>query len=226
MTILELSQLEIRYPHDEFHLNVPSLQVESKEKVALIGPSGSGKTSLMNVIAGIMLPEAGDVYFDGVKVNALSDRERRQFRLSRIGFIFQDFGLINYLSALDNILHTYRINPALQLKKSVIERAHSLADSLGVSSLLHKFPHTLSQGEKQRLAICRALLTQPQLILADEATGNLDPANKNKILEKLFSAVDEHNATLVVVTHDHALLSHFDRTIHMDDLTGRAQSHA
>ena len=92
MTILELSQLEIRYPHDEFHLNVPSLQVESKEKVALIGPSGSGKTSLMNVIAGIMLPEAGDVYFDGVKVNALSDRERRQFRLSRIGFIFQDFG--------------------------------------------------------------------------------------------------------------------------------------
>ena len=226
MTILELSQLEIRYPHDEFHLNVPSLQVESKEKVALIGPSGSGKTSLMNVIAGIMLPEAGDVYFDGVQVNALSDRERRQFRLSRIGFIFQDFGLINYLSALDNILHTYRVNPALQLEKSVIERAHFLADSLGVSSLLHKFPHTLSQGEKQRLAICRALLTQPQLILADEATGNLDPANKIKILEKLFSAVDKHNATLVAVTHDHALLSHFDRTIDMDDLTGRAQAHA
>ncbi len=226
MTVLALNQVEIRYPHDAFHLCLESLQIQKKEKVALIGPSGSGKTSLLNVIAGITLPSAGEVRFDDVSINTLSDKERRQFRLSNIGFVFQDFGLINYLSALDNILHIYRINSALQLEKSVIERAHFLAESLGVASSLPKYPDTLSQGEKQRIAICRALLTQPKLILADEATGNLDPANKVKILKQLFSAVEQNNASLVAVTHDHALLPHFDRTVRMEDLGIGSQAHA
>ena len=218
--MIKLHGVEIRYPDDAFHLRIPGLKIDTREKVAIIGPSGSGKTTLMNAVAGILLPEKGEIRFDEIVVNRLSDTARRKFRLSHIGFVFQDFGLIEYLSTLDNILHPYRINDALVLAAAVRNRAYDLADSLAVGGLLHKFPCTLSQGEKQRVAICRALLTQPHLILADEATGNLDPDNKLRILELLFAAVDKQGATLVAVTHDHALLPYFDRVIRMDELSG------
>jgi putative ABC transport system ATP-binding protein len=218
--MIEFSRVEIRYPDDTFHLRIPFLRVDTKEKLAVIGPSGSGKTTLMNVIAGIHLPENGEVHVGETVVNNLTDTARRQFRLANIGFVFQDFGLIEYLSTLDNILHPYRINNALELNDIVRKRAYELAESLAVERLLRKFPGTLSQGEKQRVAICRALLTQPQLILADEATGNLDPENKIKILELLCAAVDSQGATLIAVTHDHALLPYFDRVIRMDEITG------
>ena len=218
--MIELKDISIRYRNDAFRLDIPSLRVSGSEKLAIIGPSGSGKTTLLNVIAGIHLPERGDVRVGAVAVNRLNDSARRQFRLTHIGFVFQDFGLIEYLSTLDNILHPYRINSALELTPAVRTRARELAEHLGVGSLLHKYPGTLSQGEKQRVAICRSLLTQPRLILADEATGNLDPDNKVRILDLLFAAVNRQEATLIAVTHDHALLPRFDRVVRMDRISG------
>ena len=216
--MIELNDVVIRYANDAFDLRIPLLHVPAREKLAVIGPSGSGKTTLMNTIAGILLPDQGEIRVDGTAVNRLADTARRKFRLTHIGFVFQDFGLIEYLSTLDNILLPYRINTALVLDRTVTERAHELAGLLAVERLVHKFPGTLSQGEKQRVAICRALVTRPRLILADEATGNLDPDNKIRILELLFAAVDRQDATLIAVTHDHALLPHFDRVIGMDDI--------
>jgi putative ABC transport system ATP-binding protein len=138
---------------------------------------------------------------------------RRDFRSTRIGFIFQDFELLDYLSVQDNILHPYRISSALKLNRSVHQRAAELAEAMGIGDLLKRRSGELSQGEKLRAAICRALLHRPELILADEATGNLDPENKSRILDLLFHNVQLSNATLLAVTHDHELLPRFARVI-------------
>jgi putative ABC transport system ATP-binding protein len=185
--------------------------------MAVIGPSGSGKTTLLNLIAGIIVPSNGAIRVGDVKVDALSDAGRRDFRISSIGFVFQDFELLDYLTVFDNIIHPYRITSALSLDASVKKRATGLAEDMGIGDKLRRMPNDLSQGEKQRAAICRALLTRPQVILADEATGNLDPDNKTLILDLLFRAVEEHEATLLAVTHDHELLKRFDRVVDFKD---------
>ena len=110
--MISIESLRFRYPTGEFHLHVPDFQVASGEKIAVIGPSGSGKTTMLNLIAGILLPEAGSVTVNGIGVNALSDARRRDFRIANVGFVFQDFELLDYLSVLDNILHPYRITGA------------------------------------------------------------------------------------------------------------------
>jgi len=148
-----------------------------------------------------------------IHVNSLKDDDRRDFRIRSIGFVFQDFELLDYLSVFDNILHPYRITTALQIDKNVRERAVHLAEEMDIADKLKRKPNDLSQGERQRAAICRALLPNPNLILADEATGNLDPENKEKILDLLFKSVDQHKATLLAVTHDHELLPRFDRIV-------------
>ncbi len=136
--------------------------------------------------------------------------------------MFQDFELLDYLNVLDNILHPYRITRALKLTQQVQQRAIDLANGLGIGDKLKRFSGELSQGEKQRAAICRALLPQPQLILADEATGNLDPRNKGRILDLLFENVESHGASLLAVTHDHELLPRFDRVIDFLDFRTEA----
>jgi ABC-type lipoprotein export system ATPase subunit len=148
-----------------------------------------------------------------VEVSNLNDNERRDFRISNIGFVFQDFELIDYLNVMDNILHPYRITGALTFNGTTKARVRNLADQMGIADKLKRHPNDLSQGEKQRAAICRALLPRPKLILADEATGNLDPANKIRILDLLFQSVEEHDATLIAVTHDYELLKKFDRMV-------------
>jgi putative ABC transport system ATP-binding protein len=196
---------------------MPKLSVAQGEKLAVIGPSGSGKTTLLNLIAGIIVPESGDVQAGEVAVSKLGDAARRDFRIANIGFVFQNFQLLDYLSVLDNILHPFRISRALELNRDVRNRALELAGQMGIADKLTQHARELSQGEQQRAAICRALLPQPKLILADEATGNLDPDNKQLILDMLFERVDEHGATLLAVTHDHELLSRFDRVVDFHD---------
>jgi putative ABC transport system ATP-binding protein len=211
--MIHINSLKFHYPEGEFRLQVPALTVEKSERVAVIGPSGSGKTTLLNLIAGIVKPLEGTVSVDDVKVSALSDAARRDFRITNIGFVFQDFELLDYLNVIDNILHPYRITGALALDKEVKERAAVLAQEMGIGDKLKRPSNDLSHGEKQRAAICRALLSHPKLLLADEATGNLDPANKIRILDLLFRSVEDHDATLLAVTHDHELLKRFDRVI-------------
>jgi putative ABC transport system ATP-binding protein len=215
--MIEIRSLDFHYPTGDFRLNVPEFEVAGTEKVAVIGPSGSGKTTLLNLIAGIFTPGSGSVTVDGVEVSALPDAGRRDFRITRIGFVFQDFELLDYLSVMDNILHPFRITRALDLNRNVRERAGELARRMAIEKYLRRRPGDLSQGEKQRAAICRALLPRPRLILADEATGNLDPKNKIRILDLLFERVDEEEASLLAVTHDHELLPRFDRLVDFTD---------
>jgi putative ABC transport system ATP-binding protein len=215
--MIDIKALDFRYPAGEFRLGVPSFRLEAGEKVAVIGPSGSGKTTLLNVIAGILVPGGGSVSVGDVEVSALGDTARRDFRITSVGFVFQDFELLDYLSVLDNIVHPYRITGALKLDRKVRERARELAGKMGIGGYLDRHPDDLSQGERQRAAICRALLPHPKLILADEATGNLDPENKERILDLLFAAVGEHGASLLAVTHDHELLPRFDRVVDFHD---------
>ena len=215
--MIHIHDLKFRYPGGEFRLNIPDFRVSGGERVAVIGPSGSGKTTLLNLIAGIITPLNGTVGVGDTPVSALGDRERRDFRVSNIGFVFQEFELLDYLNVFDNVLHPYRITGALKLDKAVRARAEALTQEMGIGDKLKRNPNDLSHGEKQRVAICRALLPQPKLILADEATGNLDPDNKALILDLLFSAVTDHDATLLAVTHDHELLKRFDRVIDFRD---------
>ncbi len=215
--MIHIESLDFAYPAADFRLRVSAFDVAMGEKVAVIGPSGSGKTTLLNLVAGILVPQQGRVSCARVEVSAMTDRERRDFRISTIGFVFQDFQLIEYLDVLDNILHPYRITNALRLTGMVKSRAVELARQVGVDDKLHRRIDALSQGERQRVAICRALLPSPKLVLADEATGNLDPRNKGQILDLLFDAVTAHGATLLAVTHDHELLPRFDRVVDFND---------
>ncbi|MFK7848795.1 MAG: ABC transporter ATP-binding protein [Rhodothermales bacterium] len=211
--MIRIDSLSFSYREGTFHLSIPELVIEQGEKVAVIGPSGSGKTTLLNLVAGISLPDRGSICVTDNEIQKLSDSQRRGFRISRIGFVFQDFELLDYLSVMDNILHPYRITDALELDSAVRKRAAELAQGMGIGDKLQRRCEALSQGERQRAAICRALLPEPELLLADEATGNLDPASKERILDLLFDHADSTGATLLAVTHDHDLLPRFDRVI-------------
>ena len=149
----------------------------------------------------------------GIEVTGLSDRARRDFRIANLGLVFQEFELLEYLNVLDNVLLPYRINASLRLDRGVRERAAELARQVGIADKLRRYPQQLSQGERQRVAVCRALLPQPELLLADEPTGNLDPTNKGRVLDSLFEYVERRQATLVVVTHEHDMLERFDRVV-------------
>ena len=223
-SLIAIEQLEFRYPDGDFHLHIPELEIDAGAKVAVIGPSGSGKTTLINLLAGIVQALRGHVTVHGVTLDRLDDAERRRFRIANVGFVFQDFALLDYLTILDNILHPYRINGTLTLTTQVRNHAAHLAATMGIADKLNRYVHHLSQGEKQRAAICRALITNPPLILADEPTGNLDPANKGHILQHLFHHVEVTGSTLLAVTHDHGLLEHFDRVVNFQDFNrpGRA----
>ncbi|MDP7024658.1 MAG: ATP-binding cassette domain-containing protein, partial [Kiritimatiellia bacterium] len=138
-----------------------------------------------------------------------------------IGFIFQEFELLEYLRVEENIVLPYLVNASLELDKSVYERARSLAESVGLGDKLHRHPGELSQGEKQRLAICRALITDPRIIMADEPTGNLDAGNTDAIMELIRNQARRRDATFVMITHEHNLLDRFDHVIDLAKDGGR-----
>lgn len=211
--MIGIKDLTFAYPQGDFRLHIPQLVLERGEKVAVVGPSGTGKTTLLNLIAGITVPQGGSVSFGDQNVAAMPDTARRAFRAAQIGFVFQDFALLEYLSARENILFPYRIAAGAKLDSAARTRAEELAASCGLAGKLDRRPGALSQGEQQRVALCRALVMKPALVLADEATGNLDPANKTAILDLLFARTADQGATLLAVTHDHELLPRFDRVI-------------
>jgi len=222
--MINIQSLDFRYPSGDFHLSIADFKIAQGERVAVIGPSGSGKTTLLNIIAGIIQSNAGSIQVGDAQVHQMNDAQRRRFRITNIGFVFQDFELLEYLSVIDNILHPYRISKALKLDQSVRQRVAQLAEQMAIADKLKRSVGNLSQGERQRVAICRAMLTNPDLILADEATGNLDPKNKTHILELLFKSVEDNNATLLAVTHDHELLPHFDRVVDFQQFYGSSDS--
>ena len=211
--MVELENITFAYPGGRFRLEVPWLHVALGERLAIVGPSGTGKTTLLNLVAGILRPNSGTIHVAGCDLGTLSEDGMRRFRASSIGFVFQDFALLDYLTARENILYPYRITSALSLDAEVRARADALAGACGLADKLERHPGALSQGEQQRVAICRALVTRPRLVISDEATGNLDPENKTLILDLLFEQAHEAGASVLAVTHDHALLPRFDRVV-------------
>lgn len=219
--MIEISNVTFSYPSSPFRLAIDALLVADGEKLAIVGPSGTGKTTLLNLMARILVPQSGSVSVNGIDVAQLTDSQRRDFRAARLGMVFQQFELLDYLTVVDNVRLPYLINRTLYDQShgrdfsaaAVYQRANDLLDSVGLSGFAKRYPAKLSRGEQQRVAICRALITQPEVILADEPTGNLDPANKQKILELLFAQANERNRTLVLVTHDHSILNGFDRVV-------------
>lgn len=222
--MIDIRQLKFSYPHSSFDLHVPELKIDSPCSVAIVGPSGSGKTTLLHLMAGILTPSVGSITVDEQQIASLFDAARREFRLRRVGMVFQNFELIEYLSVLDNVLLPCRIGNAISLTSQIRYRACSLLAAAGLEQHVKKSVTKLSQGERQRVAICRALLTQPALLLADEPTGNLDPDTTEQVLALLLNTVKQHDTTLVMVTHDHSLLPHFDRTIDFAQFIRTAES--
>jgi putative ABC transport system ATP-binding protein len=208
-----IEDLCFRYRDGGFTLAIERLEIDPGTKVAFVGPSGSGKTTLLHLVAGILAPQQGHIRVGESDLTTMGDAARRNFRISSIGFVFQDFELIDYLNVRDNILLPYLINGSLDLTNEVRQSAEQLAGSVGLGDKLARSISHLSQGERQRVAICRALLTNPQVLLADEPTGNLDPKNKRRILDLLLDRAEATGATLIVVTHDHGLLDNLDRVV-------------
>jgi putative ABC transport system ATP-binding protein len=225
--MLELRELSFSYPEQGFALSVPELTLQAGETIALLGPSGSGKTTLLNLLAGILTPLTGNVLLNGDNLSALTERQRRQYRLRHMGMIFQSFELLDYLDVRDNILLQGRLCVSQSIDDNLEQQARQIADDLGLGDKWRRNSRALSQGERQRVAVCRALLLDPSLVLADEPTGNLDPDNKIAVLRKLVANCKQHQRILLTVTHDHSLLAEFDRVIDMTSLTqSQDQQHA
>ncbi|TWT81372.1 putative ABC transporter ATP-binding protein [Planctomycetes bacterium CA13] len=222
--IIEINDLHFAFAGTTFRLQVDELRVSLGETVAFIGSSGSGKTTLLHLLAGIRTPESGSVTVVGRDVSGLATASSRDHRVCNIGLVFQEFELLEHLSVLDNILLPYRISAALKLTREIVDRAQQLAESVDINDKLGRYPGRLSQGERQRVAVCRALLTEPPLVLADEPTGNLDPGNKWKVVDALIDDAKRRQSTLVTVTHDHELLDRFDRVIDFSSFHASSQT--
>ena len=211
--MIAVQDLRFGYGDGAFALEVPVLRVETGEKVAFIGPSGSGKTTLVYLIAGILKPQSGSIRVGEAEITGRNDWWLRDFRISNIGFVFQEFELLDYLSVRDNMLLPYYVNGSLKPTPQVHRTVEHLAESMGLLGKLKRYPRTLSHGERQRVAICRALTTAPEMVIADEPTGNLDPTAAEATLSLLLGEVERRGMTLLMVTHNHALLKSFDRVV-------------
>jgi len=213
--ILELRDITFSYPQAAFTLCLERFEAAVGESVAIVGPSGCGKTTLLQLAAGILSPQSGNVTVGGQSLTAKSAPERVRFRLHHIGLVFQEFELVEHLTVRDNILlplHLGLRDPEIRT------RCEEMATLTGITHHLPRGARKLSQGERQRVAICRALVIAPQLILADEPTGNLDPANKRAALDLLIDRSRQNRSALVVATHDHDLLPAFDRVVDFSKL--------
>jgi putative ABC transport system ATP-binding protein len=186
------------------------LEIQTGTKAAVVGPSGAGKTTLIHLMAGILKPQKGSIKVGDVTLGAYSESDLLDYRIATMGLIFQEFKLLEYLSVLENILLPYRLNNILKLQAETRTRAEELAREVGLEDKLGRYPKKLSQGERQRVALCRALITRPSLLLCDEPTANLDPDNRDKILDLLLGYCRDENASLIMVTHDPEVLGRFD----------------
>lgn len=203
MTILEVNGLKKTYTSRFGGNKVEALRnvnfsVEEGEYIAVMGESGSGKTTLLNILAAIDKPTAGTVLLEGKNLTALKEDETAAFRRDKLGFVFQDFNLLDTFTLEDNIYLPLVLQGMDH--KTMRERLEPMAAMLGISSLLQKYPYEVSGGQKQRAAVARAVITNPRLILADEPTGALDSKATDELL-KLFGQINENGQTIVMVTH-------------------------
>jgi putative ABC transport system ATP-binding protein len=202
-TVIQAKKLSKQYAQDENRITAlkeVDLEISRGEFTALMGPSGSGKSTLLHLIAAMDRPSSGEVLVLGQDLRALGNRELARWRNAHIGFIFQSFNLIPVLTALENVALPLKLTQLTA--KQQIEHAVTALQLVGLGDRVHHFPRQLSGGQEQRVAIARAIVTDPDLILADEPTGNLDAASANDFLGLLSALNKEHAKTIVMVTHD------------------------
>lgn len=210
--------LGFRYDTPEGELVVldgVDFDVTAGTTVAITGTSGSGKTTLLSVLGGLDRPGSGSVFVAGHDLAALGRDELARYRGRVVGFVFQDFGLLGQLTAQENVELALTFAHVSRRRRRA--RARELLDAVGLSARLGHRPRALSGGEKQRVAIARALANQPQLVLADEPSGNLDTASTEAVLDLLMRLPTEHGSTVIVVTHDAAVAARADRRLHLVD---------
>ena len=213
---IQCRSLQFRYPDRRFGMELHDFDAVPGSAMALKGPSGCGKTTFLHLLAGILVPDCGSVLLDREDITRWSDRERRALRIRSMGLVFQQLELLDYLTVADNILAPVRLQPDGSIRTHR-ERMEELAAALDLTHLLATLPEALSQGERQRTAIARALIHRPRLVLADEPTGNLDPDRTHQAMQLLSDAAAEEDTTVVVVTHDPHCLEHFSPVV---DFTG------
>lgn len=216
--MIHCKNIRFSYPDEQLLINIKDLQIYAKDRVAIVGPSGAGKTTFIHLLAGILSPNEGSIIIDDLKLNDFKPPELQDIRIAKMGLVFQEFKLIDYLSVYDNILLPYRINAVLRMDENVKIRAKELAEMVGLGKKLHKFPEKVSQGERQRIALCRSLISEPRVLLCDEPTANLDPLNRDLIMKVLFRYAEKNECPLIVVTHDPELLHLFNRIIDIKEL--------
>jgi putative ABC transport system ATP-binding protein len=208
MSLLSISNLRKSYagPGGEARviLEIASFAMIAAESVALRGESGSGKTTFLNVIAGILRPDTGQVRIDGEEMSALSEGERDRLRAAKLGYIFQTFNLLQGFTCVENVLLGMKFGPGADRK-----RAEELLRRVGLGERLDYYPRQLSTGQQQRVAVARALANRPKLVLADEPTGNLDRRNSAEALRLIQETCRENGAALLLVSHDADVLGSF-----------------
>lgn len=217
-TILQVKNLVKSFGKKELVFNAidgVSFDVKKGEVVLIMGPSGSGKTTLMTMIGTLLKPTSGDIFINGAKITGLSERKLPVFRRKIISFVFQNFSLLESLSVKDNVRVALIISG--QKNKDAEIKAIDILEKLGLGKRLNYLPSKLSGGEKQRVAVARALATDPLLILADEPTANLDSKNGHKIIEILRDAAKKRQKTVIIVSHDMRIIDIADRVIWLDD---------
>ena len=208
-SLVQVEHLDKRFG-DVRALDRVSFEVDAGEWIAIMGPSGSGKTTLINILGGLDHPTSGRVVVDGLEIGSLGERELTRYRADKIGFVFQQFHLVPYLTAVENVMLAQYFHSITDEK----EAAEALA-RVGLSDRLSHVPAELSGGEQQRVAIARALINNPKVILADEPTGNLDEANEAVVL-KLLRDLHDAGHTILVVTHSQAIGNLADRRIELE----------
>jgi len=217
-TVLDVQNIEKYYGNKgnvTKALNDISFQVNAGEFISIMGASGSGKTTLLNCISTIDSTSAGTILLDGSDITQLKDEELAKFRRENLGFVFQDFNLLDTLTVGENITLSLTVNGLLP--EEVMSRTEKIAATMGISHILDKFPQQISGGEKQRCAFARAVVTNPKLILADEPTGSLDSVASKNLLEVMANLNETLYSTILMVTHDALSASYAGRILFLKD---------
>jgi putative ABC transport system ATP-binding protein len=215
-TLLQFSDIYLQYQNGPNFTDVIkgiSFKINQNERLAIVGKSGSGKTSILMLMAGLEKPTSGSIKYQNQELTTHTEDQLTDFRKKNIGIVFQSFYLIPSYTALENVALSLEIN----FQKNALAQAEEILIDLGLKNRLNHFPSQLSGGEQQRVAIARAIINKPELILADEPTGNLDEENSKTIVDLLFSVSQKYQKSLCLVTHDLELARKCDRTMKIDN---------